>query len=224
MYVKRSNEMRLINNHPEQDETLTDSPDGNQIVFTSLRDGNRGIYKMWYDGSAQTRLTNDPEIDANPVFSPNGSYIAFMSYRTGNGDIYRVHADGSNETRDYFEQLTHALRKACPDLKQPVRIVPVGDVLLELDRRMKAGQVPGFKGVDELYYDGIHFTNVGAFVVGTTFLATLYQQDPTGSDPAAYAVKKEGYDRDIPAELAKAIQATVWEVVKAHPLAGVAKE
>jgi Tol biopolymer transport system component len=52
MYASGSNEMRLTNNHPEQDETLTDSPDGNYIVFTSLQNGNRGIYKMWYDGSA----------------------------------------------------------------------------------------------------------------------------------------------------------------------------
>ena len=132
--------------------------------------------------------------------------------------------DGTNETRDYFERLTLALREACPQLKHPVRLVPVGDVLLELERRMKAGSVPGFTGVDELYYDGIHFNNVGAFVVGTTFLATLYQQDPAGADPAAYAVKKDPHDRDIPPDLAKAIQATVWDVVKAHPLGGVATE
>ncbi|CAA9444144.1 MAG: hypothetical protein AVDCRST_MAG64-4398 [uncultured Phycisphaerae bacterium] len=132
--------------------------------------------------------------------------------------------DGTNETRDYFERLTRALRDARPALEHPVQLVPVGDVLLELDRRMKAGQVPGFKGVEELYHDGIHFNNVGSFVVGTTFLATLYRQDPAGSDPAAYAVKKESHDGDISAELAKAIQACAWDVVREHPLAGVAEE
>ncbi len=75
-----------------------------------------------------------------------------------------------------------------------------------------------------LYHDGIHFNNVGSFVVGTTFLATMFRQDPTGADPGAYAGRKEPYDRDIPPALAKAIQQVVWDVVKAHPLAGVARE
>ena len=129
--------------------------------------------------------------------------------------------DGSYETRDYFEKLTRALREALPELDKPVLLVPVGDVLLELDKRMRKGKVPGLTGVEELYADGIHFNNVGAFVVGTTFYATMFQKDPRGLDARAYGKGKGATDRDIDPEVAKAIQETVWEVVSGHPLSGV---
>ena len=131
--------------------------------------------------------------------------------------------DGSYETRDFFERLTLALRDAYPDLKKPVLIVPVGDVLLELDRRAKAGKVPGLNGVEDLYVDSVHFNNVGAFVVGTTFYATLFKKDPDGADARPYGPgTKQKLDRPIDKPLAKAVQETVWDVVRAHPLAGVA--
>ncbi|MFO0930160.1 MAG: hypothetical protein U0736_24570 [Gemmataceae bacterium] len=121
--------------------------------------------------------------------------------------------DGTNETRDYFERLVAALRKAYPDAKKPVLLIPVGDVLLELDRRAKAGKVPGLDGAEKLYADGIHFNDVGAYVVGCTFFATLYRETPVGLPAAPYKVSDE--------KLARAIQETVWQVVRTHPLAGV---
>jgi hypothetical protein len=56
----------------------------------------------------------------------------------------------------------------------------VGDVLLELDARMKAGKLPGYTEIAQVYVDGIHFNNVGSYVVGTTFYATLFRDDPRG--------------------------------------------
>ena len=130
--------------------------------------------------------------------------------------------DGSMETRDYYERLTRALREAYPDLENPVRLVPVGDVLLELDKRAKAAKVPGLKDVNELYTDGVHFNNVGAFIVGTTFYATMFQKDPTGADFRSYQPGgKQKLDQDITAELARAVQQAAWDVVKSHPLTGV---
>ena len=129
--------------------------------------------------------------------------------------------DGSNETRDYFERLTRALRAAYPDMEHPVLMVPVGDVLLELDKRAKAGKVPGLEGVEEFYADGIHFNNVGAFVVGTTFYSTMFRRDPRGSDAGPYGRGKSDKDREITREFAKAVQEVVWDVVSDHPLSGV---
>lgn len=131
--------------------------------------------------------------------------------------------DGTNETRDYFERLLAALRRADPGAGPPALLVPVGDVLLELDGRMKSGKVPGSRGVEEFYADGIHLNNVGSFVVGTTFLATLLKKDPRGTSPAHYAPRPDAKtDRPIPEELATAVQDAVWAVVRVHPLAGVA--
>ena len=116
------------------------------------------------------------------------------------------------------------LREAYPNLKKPILMIPVGDVLFELDRRAKAGKVPGLKGVEELYVDGIHFNNVGAFVVGTTFYATMFKKDPTGADFRPYGPgTKQKLDQPITQELAAAVQRTVWDVVSRHPYSGIGK-
>ena len=74
--------------------------------------------------------------------------------------------DGTEETRDYFERVVAGLRKAYEGKAKPVLLVPVGDVLLELHERMRAGKVPGFNDIAQVYVDGIHFNNVGSYVVG----------------------------------------------------------
>jgi hypothetical protein len=122
--------------------------------------------------------------------------------------------DGTNETRDYFEQVTHGLRAAYPKLKGRIRLVPVGDVLLALDKKMKAGKVPGHSGIVTVYSDGIHFNDVGAYIVGCTFYATLFRESPLGLPGSPYNVSD--------AQLARTIQETVWDVVRTHPLSGVA--
>jgi hypothetical protein len=121
--------------------------------------------------------------------------------------------DGTNETRDYFERLTLELRKAYPKLKKPVLMVPVGHVMFELNQRMKAGEVPGYTDVKQLFADGIHLNPVGSYVVGCTYFATLFQENPKGLPGGPYQVTD--------AKLAEAIQETVWKVVSGHELAGV---
>jgi len=125
--------------------------------------------------------------------------------------------DNTNETRDYFETLTYALRDKYPALAKPILMVPAGDVLYELNQRMKAGQVPGFTDVCDVYADGIHFNNIGQYVVGTTYYATLYKEDPAG-----LAVPPD-YGTIVPAVVAQ-IQDAVWDVVNGHTLSGVVRK
>jgi hypothetical protein len=119
--------------------------------------------------------------------------------------------DNTNETKDYFEMLTLELRKAYPKLK--INMVPVGHVMYELNQRMKAGQVPGYTDIKQLFADGIHLNNVGSYVVGCTYFATLYKQNPKGLPSAPYKVQD--------AKLAGTIQDVVWKVVSTNELAGV---
>lgn len=123
--------------------------------------------------------------------------------------------DGTNETKDYFERLTLELRKACPNLKKRVLMVPVGHVMFELNQCMKAGEVPGYKHIKDVFADGIHLNNVGSYVVGCTYFATLYQENPKGLPGEPYNVTDP--------KLAEVIQDTVWKVVSTTELAGVAK-
>jgi formylglycine-generating enzyme required for sulfatase activity len=75
------------------------SPDGSQIAFSSMRDGNSEIYVMDADGSNQQRLTFNDAEDWDPAWSPDGTQIAFRSRRDGNWEIYAMNADGSNQRR-----------------------------------------------------------------------------------------------------------------------------
>lgn len=120
--------------------------------------------------------------------------------------------DGTNETKAYFEQLTQKLNERLPDLAKPVKVIPVGDVLFELDVQAKAGNVPGLKSVEELFRDTIHFNSTGAYVAAVTFYATLFNDDPTGLPTTGYG--------EISPELAKAIQGTAWKVVSAQADSG----
>lgn len=148
--------------------------------------------------------------------------------------------DNTNETRDYFKKLLAGVRTdAAGKLDKQVRLVPVGDVLYELDKRAKAGQITGLTSVEQLYGDGIHFGNLGSFVVGSTFFATLYKQSPVGQAvPAAWltinAQYTSGGNFDLPgmaddpaypnfdAASLRAVQQTIWDVVSTHADAGVA--
>ena len=130
--------------------------------------------------------------------------------------------DGTNETRDYFEKFVAGLRDAYKGRAKPMLLVPVGDVLLELDGRMRAGKVPGYSDIAQVYMDGIHFNNVGSYVVGTTYCATIFRHDPRGLTAEPYNEKLDPQkDRRIDEMLAKAIKEAVWEVVSRHTLAGV---
>ena len=74
------------------------SPDGQTIVFTSERDGNRNIYVMNTDGTEQTQLTTHLSHDYEPAFSPDGLSIVFTSERDGNKEIYIMNNEGNNLT------------------------------------------------------------------------------------------------------------------------------
>lgn len=124
--------------------------------------------------------------------------------------------DSSEESADYFQTLALAARKAHPELKKPIAMVPVGHVMAALHKKMAAGEVPGFKNIWDVYADGIHLNQVGSYVVGCTYYATLYRESPVGLTGAPYGLQNE--------KLAKIIQQTAWEVVQSEPLAGVAVE
>ncbi len=74
------------------------SPDGEQLVFQSERDGNAEIYVMAADGSDQRRLTVHPAADSNPAWSPDALRIVFQSDRSGSSALYVLNlADGGVE-------------------------------------------------------------------------------------------------------------------------------
>jgi len=121
--------------------------------------------------------------------------------------------DNSQATADYYETCTRAVRTANPGVK-PILMIPAGHVMYAMDQKMKAGQVPGYTNIFQVYNDDIHLGNVGAYMAGLTFFATIYKTDPRGmAVPSEYG--------SIPSNVATIIQNTVWEVVTNHALSGV---
>ncbi len=70
---------RRLTTNPGYDAEGTLSPDGQTIVFTSLRDGDLDIYAMHVDGSHLKRLTHTLGYDGGPFFSPGGKLIIYRA-------------------------------------------------------------------------------------------------------------------------------------------------
>ena len=81
------------------DAEATVSPNGDKIVFTSMRDGDPEIYLMDIDGNNQIRLTFEKGYDGGPFFSADGSKIVFRSSRPKTEE----------ELADYDELVEHGL-------------------------------------------------------------------------------------------------------------------
>ncbi|MCF8276859.1 MAG: hypothetical protein K9J17_09005 [Flavobacteriales bacterium] len=63
------------------DAEPTVSPNGDLIVFTSLRSGDLELYTMKIDGSDVTQITSELGYDGGAFFSPDGTKLIFRSSR-----------------------------------------------------------------------------------------------------------------------------------------------
>ncbi len=110
-------------------------------------------------------------------------------------------------SRAYFENLYKRV-KAKTDAD--VRMIPAGQVIYELDKRMRAGKIAGYKNATNLYRDAVHLNNVGRYAAGVTTFATLYGKNPAGlkCPPGCY-----GGGKDFSPELYKAIHDAIWDVL-----------
>ncbi|REJ93841.1 MAG: biopolymer transporter Tol [Planctomycetota bacterium] len=90
---------------------LTDSPgydaegsysfDGEQIVFTSSRDGDPDLYIMDADGQNVRQLTDVDGYDGGPFFSPDDNWVIFRSDREEEHmlQVYAISVDGKTEVQ-----------------------------------------------------------------------------------------------------------------------------
>jgi Tol biopolymer transport system component len=91
--------LRQLTNAPGYDAEGSYSPDGNLIVFSSMRDGDQEVYICNQDGSSPRRITNVRGYDGGPFFSPDGRRIVYRSDRRGDGNmqIFTNSIDGNDE-------------------------------------------------------------------------------------------------------------------------------
>ena len=117
-YNEKTGAMKRLTTARGYDAEGSYSPDGQWIVFTSMRDAyNRPlndkekkkleenpsyfaeIYIMRADGSDQKRLTNVPGYDGGPFFTPDGSRIVWRRFDEQGliADVWTMKPDGSDQ-------------------------------------------------------------------------------------------------------------------------------
>ena len=70
------------------------SPDGGQLAYTAVRNGEFCIAACATDGSGEAMVIGGPHHYDGPDYSPDGEWIWFNSDRGGNMQLWRVRPDG----------------------------------------------------------------------------------------------------------------------------------
>jgi len=81
-------DIKRITTSPFNDRNPYWSPDGNNIVFSSDRNGISNLYAIGLDSLAVKPLTNLLTGASSPNWSPDGDRIAFTCFKDGGWDVY----------------------------------------------------------------------------------------------------------------------------------------
>ncbi|MEQ8211988.1 MAG: hypothetical protein RH917_19475 [Lacipirellulaceae bacterium] len=115
----------------------------------------------------------------------------------------------------YFDFLIERVRQ---ETDAEVYMIPVGDVLFELDTRLLNSEIPGFTTLNEFYRDEIHLDfNHGRYLANLTTFSTLFNTSPIGIRPT-----NATFGNDIlTLEQLDALQLIVSDVLSQHEYANV---
>ncbi len=87
-------------------ETLSVSPDGQWLLYSSDLANNTNLFRLPLAGGEPQQLTTGSADDFYPVTSPDGKEVAFHSFRSGSRDVYVMPLDGGA-----VQQVTHTPRQ-----------------------------------------------------------------------------------------------------------------
>jgi hypothetical protein len=111
----------------------------------------------------------------------------------------------------YCKELVKRLNKEMPGLKKPVRLIPAGSVMAEVDTQIRDGKVTDLTKIEDLYKDNIHLNAAGNCMVRWTMYAAMTKDSPVGLPIPA----------EVPEALGKTMQAAAWKVVSESEFTGV---
>jgi hypothetical protein len=159
---------------------------------------------------------------SNPANAGTNFYIYQAWPEAGNYQLNWLapSPDGPNtvmtRTREYYNHLIERVRA---ETDANVFMVPVGDVLYEIDVRIRNKTIPGFFSVNEFYRDGIHLSSeIGRYVASMTTYSTILGQYPNELE------KPEGFfegPRTLTPQQEALLQETIRDVLDKHAYSGV---
>lgn len=133
-------------------------------------------------------------------------------------------------TQDFQYKLFEELKLENPDLWRSGRLkmIPVGDIFLEIDRRAVRGLIPGVGSIKEFYTDVQHMRGgLPRYVVAAAFYAVLFDENSLESldwrvyaDPAIYLPDPSHDSGDyfpLNEDTVEAIHQVIRDVVSGHP-------
>ncbi len=84
------------------------------------------------------------------------------------------------ETRKYYEDLTAVLRTDYPATAAKIRMVPIGEVMYQLNNNAAFLAAAGITSIWGVYSDGIHMKGFGSYIASCVMYAMAYHDDPAG--------------------------------------------
>lgn len=139
-------------------------------------------------------------------------------------------------SRDYVAQMLEGLKTKYPKLWEENRLamIPCGEVFFELDKKLRAGQMPGVESIGVFYRDGGHVrAGLPRYTLGATCFAVMFGKHPEAVDWKVYNNLENYKNENLPVkgyvhqpdlgvlleitpERAKIVNDTIWEVVSKH--------
>jgi len=89
----QGNIKQQLTNFEGYDAEATVSPQGDKMVFTSLRTGDLELFTMNIDGSDVKQITDELGYDGGAFFSPDGSKIIFRASRPKTEEDIKIYKD-----------------------------------------------------------------------------------------------------------------------------------
>jgi hypothetical protein len=225
LHIKCGAGLDYIWNHPTEFCVTPRAPYGTFSNALPNYDWSKVTLEPYYDtlagpSGAVERIADFIALSQSTGRNAGTDFFVYSAWPTSTGASFDFSAAWDAEynpavsatrmTRDFMHQAAEALRDH-PDVDgSHIFMVPVGDVLYELDQRMKAGGIDGFTSVQQLYNDAPHLTQIGNWIAGMTFYSTFWGESPVGLS-ASY------YGQTLTPEQTLAFQETVWDVVSTHP-------
>lgn len=122
----------------------------------------------------------------------------------------------SQPQREYF---THLFAHLDAAIDRPVRLIPVGAVIYEINQRIVANEIPAVTDLEAFYRDDIHMSHgLGRFTADAAALCVIFNIPPFGMHEAWIdAATSGGYDT----ETFVAIENAIWDVIAADERTGV---